>query len=135
MDSGKGLYIEGCDFGAYNSSSDLYQRFGCAYLNDGWPSTIGNVSSLTGQSGTFVQGYNYDYLFQQDPDNFVDEITANGGTIIYASQDAVGRAIMYDGPGNNYRALHSTFIFGALQSGTNTKEELMQVYMNYLLGN
>lgn len=135
LDQGGGLYVEGCDFGAYNSPSELYDRFGCTYINDGWPATTGNVDSLTGMPGTPVYGYDFAYLYQQGPDNFVDEISAGPGTILYLCQDSIGRAVMYNGQMDTYRALHSTFIFGALQNGSSTKQELMAVYLNYLLGN
>ncbi len=104
--------------------------FGCSYLGDG--SSSNNVQSVSGQTGTFVQGMNYDYLYGQGPDSYVDYIGANGGTIIYRSQDNNGRAIFYNGTGGNYRAIHSSVIFGALRDGAHTKTELMTEYMDYL---
>jgi len=106
--------------------------FGCTYLGDGNPT--GNISSITGQDGSIAAGKNYDYLYQQGPDNYVDYIGPNGGTIFFKSQEGLGRAINYSGPSNNYRAIHSPFIFGALRNGTSTKNELMVIYVNYLLG-
>ena len=110
----------------------IYQKFGCTYAGDGSPSTTGNVSTVTGQSGTFVEGKDFSYLYRQGPDNYVDYISANGGTIIYASQDGRGRAVCYDGGNNGYRAIHSAFIFGALRNGIDNKNELMNLYVNYL---
>lgn len=77
---------------------------------------------------------NYSYLFQQAPDKYVDEIAANQGAIIFECQNNSGRAVIYDGS-NTYRAIHSTFIFGALRNDINTKAELMGIYLNYLAGN
>ncbi len=105
--------------------------FGCSYLGDG--NATGNVMNVVGQTGSIAQGKNYDYLYQQGPDSYVDYIGSNGGTIIFRSQDNNGRAISYDGAGGNYRSIHSTSMFGALRNGSQTKEELMQTYMTYLL--
>jgi len=132
LESGKGLYIEGCDFGLYNDTTELYQKFGCKFISDGNYSTIGNVNNVTGTTGSITSGSNFTYLYQQEPDNYVDVIDADSGTIIFRSQDSYGRAISYGGSTNSYRAIHSSFIFGALRDGANTKEELMAIYLNYL---
>lgn len=131
MNSGRGVYLEGADFGYNNSSTPIYPMFGCSYLGDG--NAIGNVMNVIGQAGSITQGKNYDYLYQQGPDSYVDYIGANGGTIIYRSQENNGRAVSYNGTSGNYRSIHSAFIFGALRNGANTKLQLMQTYMTYLL--
>jgi microcystin-dependent protein len=130
LNAGKGLYIEGCDFGYDNRNTPLYPMFGCAYVGDG--SSSGNVQSVTGQSSTFADGLNYNYLYQQGPDFYVDYISAVNGTIFFKSQDNQGRAVNYNGTAGDYRAIHSTFIFGALRNGTYNKTELMATYMDYL---
>lgn len=105
--------------------------FGCTFIDHGTSSSFGNVISVEGQDGSIAQGANYDYLYQEGPDNFVDEIGENGGTMIFKSQESKGRAVCYSGLTDNYRAIHSAFIFGALRNGTNTKAELMTRYMEY----
>ncbi len=133
LQDGKSVYIEGTDFGAYNAMEQLYGMFGCDFIDYGQPSFVGNVISLEGQDGTIAEGMSYDYLYQQGPDNYVDEIGENSGTLFFKSQDGIGRGICYAGPTNSYRAVHSTVIFGALVNGTNTKTELMNDYMSYML--
>lgn len=135
LDQGKSLYIEGCDFGVSNSTTELYQRFACNFIDHGNSPTVGNISSVTGQGGTMVQGLDYDYLYQDGPDSYVDIISANGGTIIYQCQSLSGRAVIYEDPTSGYRTIHSTFIFGALRDGANVKQDLMAAYLNYLKGN
>lgn len=95
----------------------------------------GNISSVTGQTSTITQGLDYNYLHQRSPDNFVDQISADGGTIIYECQNPFGRAVIYEDATSGYRTIHSTFIFGALRDGTSVKQDLMAVYLDYLLGN
>jgi hypothetical protein len=106
--------------------------FGCTFVDHGYASFLGNVMSVAGQDGSIAAGMNYSYLYQQGPDSYVDEIEENGGTIFFKSQDSKGRAVYYGGPANNYRAIHSTVIFGALRDGANTKDDLMDIYMDYL---
>jgi len=74
----------------------------------------------------------YDHLYQQIPDNYVDVIGSTGGTLFFKSQDNQGRAISYNGSGNTQRAIHSAVVFGALRNGSDTKTELMDIYVNYL---
>jgi hypothetical protein len=105
--------------------------FGCMWAGDG--ALLGNVQNVTGQASSLGEGLSYDYLYNQGPDSYVDYIDADGGTIFFKSQDALNRAISYDGSSTTYRAIHSTFIFGALRDGSKTKNELMNTYMDYML--
>ncbi|MEO0143245.1 MAG: FlgD immunoglobulin-like domain containing protein [candidate division WOR-3 bacterium] len=133
LNAGKGLYIENPDLGFAHSGTVLYQMLGATYLGDGNYYATGNVQSVTGQAGTFVAGMSYNYMFQQIPDNYVDYIGSNGGTILFRSQENYGRVICYGGPSNSYRSIYSTFNLGALRNGTNTKLQLVEKYMEYLL--
>lgn len=105
---------------------------GCSYVGDGNGYTTGNVSHVTGQSGTFASGMGFDFPYQQPCDNYIDQIGSNGGTLLFRSQDNHGRIVCYGGPGNSYRSIHATCVFGALRNGTQTKAQLMTQYMNYL---
>ncbi len=134
LESGKGLYIEGVDFGMENGSSQLYSYFGCNFVSNGNTSFYGNVRSLDGQPGSIAEGLTYDYLFQEGPDHYVDAISSNGGTIFFIDQNDTGRTVSYSGPTGSYRAIHSTIIFGALQENTHSRNELMARYMDYLTG-
>ncbi len=132
---GRSLYIEGSDFGSHNAGDTLYDMFGCNYVSDGAPYFQGNCQVLSGQNGTITNGMNFNYLYQEPPDHCVDVISANGGTVIFKSQDGLSRAIVFSGSGNNYRAIHSTGTFGAFRNGAASRNDLMGVYLNYLLGN
>jgi len=127
------LYIENPDLGYAHSGTLLYQMLGATYLGDGYGYTTGNVQSAAGQPGTFVAGMSYNYMYQQPPDNYVDYIGSNGGTILFRSQENYGRVICYAGPNNFYRSIYSTFNLGALRNGANTKLQLVDKYMAYLL--
>jgi hypothetical protein len=106
--------------------------FGCTFVEHGNPSATGNVISVAGQDGSFAAGLDYGYLYQEGPDNSVDVIDDNGGTLLFKSQEGNGRVIYYSGGSDIYRTIHSTIIFGALKNGVNTKDELMDSYMDYL---
>lgn len=84
---------------------------------------------MTGQSGTFGQGLNFGYPYQQGPDSYVDELDAAGGTVVLRSQDNVGRAVCF--AGSDYRTVLSATIFSAL--GGTDRRALMESCMNYLL--
>ena len=105
---------------------------GSSYDGDGTAS--GNVQYVTGLSETIVDGLSLDYMYDTGPDFWVDYISANGGTLLFESQDSKGRVVCYEGPANNYRTINSSIVFGALRDGTSTKNELMGIYMDYLTG-
>lgn len=132
LDQGKGLYIEGTDFGPYNRFTELYPYFGCTWLGDGEPMIPGNVVDLTGVPGTLFENVSFDYLYQDSPDNFVDFIGQDNGLVFFESQDSKGRAVYYGGNDDSYRAIHSAILFGGIRNGIHTKTDLMALYMNYL---
>lgn len=103
---------------------------GSSYDGDG--ASSGNVEYITGISGTIVDGLYLDYMYDTGPDRYVDIISADGGTLLFESQDSNGRVVCYDGPSDNYRTVNSSVVFGALRDGINTKYELMGIYMDYL---
>uniref|UniRef100_A0A7C3UQ64 T9SS type A sorting domain-containing protein n=1 Tax=candidate division WOR-3 bacterium TaxID=2052148 RepID=A0A7C3UQ64_UNCW3 len=89
----------------------------------------GNVQNLIGQPNTFAQGINLSYLYQQGPDNYVDELGEQGGRLYFLDQNGIGRGIYYRG--GNYRTILSSVIFGALQGTERTR--LLRSYLQYLL--
>ncbi len=92
----------------------------------------GNVNIVIGQSGSIAEGFVFGYLYQQGPDNFVDNLIPQQGTGLFKSQDSLIRAVCWSGPAGNYRAICSSVIFGALQDSLNTKNDLMLGYIDYL---
>jgi len=133
MDSGGSVYLEGNDFGYLHAYDPLYPYFGCIYVGDGNYSF--NVDHLYGQPETILDGFHLRYMYGLEPDYYVDEIAADEGTILFLCQQNKGRAVNWDGAGHDYRAIHSTFVFGAMidQMPPDTKQEVMAVYLDYLL--
>lgn len=131
LNAGKGLYIEGCDFGAHNQGTELYNMFGTTFKLPGAP--VGNVSMVTGQPGSLLDGLFFSYLYENNPDRSVDILEPDQGSLLFESQDSSGRVILYSGPTDNYRAINSSIIFGGLRDSINTKLDLMSMYMDYLL--
>ena len=127
------MYIEGGDFGYSNSTNELYPYFGCTFVSDGYDYLTGNVQTMTGQSGTFGQGLDLGYMYQQPPDAYVDQIEANGGTVLYRDQSGIGRAVCYAGPTNSYRAVHMATTFGALRTSDVQRDLLATALVDYLL--
>jgi hypothetical protein len=127
LNSGRPVYAEGGDFGFSNNTSELWPFFGASYLADG--QATGNVQSLAGESGTFADGLSLTYPYQGPPDAWVDELGADGGTVILRSQENTGRAVCHSG--SSYRTVVSATIFGAM-TGTD-RSALMAAYMDYLL--
>jgi hypothetical protein len=132
MDNGGSVYLEGNEFGYYHADDPIYDYFGCIWSGDGGGTN--NVDHLYGQAGTLLRGRHLRYMYGQEPDEYTDEIESAGGTIMLRCQQGHGRAVSWDGPDHDYRAIHSTFIFGATidQDPPDTKAEFMARYMKYL---
>jgi hypothetical protein len=116
----------------------LYDYFGCSYAGTGQggsPPTGGNIRKLVGQAGTWTEGMEEAYLYQQPPDHYPDLITANGGTIAFTCQGGEGRLVFHDGGQPMWAAIHATYVFGAVRDAPSTlsKAELMAFYMAHLL--
>ncbi len=133
----RGLYVEGGDVGYDYSSAPLWDLFGASYLHDGNPMEDGNIETVNGVSGTITAGLTFGCPgYQTEPsDNYLDEITNDGGTVIFTSTPmgnvSNARTVIYAGDGHR-RAAVSTFLFGSLADGDSTKADLMGRYLEYL---
>jgi hypothetical protein len=127
MESGGPVYVEGCDIGFNNATSDIWPYFGAAYLGDG--SVTGNVSSVRGASGSFAEQLAFGYPFAQGPDSYVDVLGPAAGQLLLLDQADTGRAVVYAaGP---YRAVVSSLIAGALRASD--RDEFITACASYLV--
>jgi hypothetical protein len=127
--SGKAVYLEGCDVGHDNRFNELWPYFGAEYLDDGWPALTGNVRSLVGVPGTFAAGLSPDYLYQNPPDEYVDEFGAGTGTLLLQDQAGKGRVVFRQTA--DYRTLVSGVVTGAMQGPA--RDQLLAKYVDFLL--
>lgn len=127
------MYIEGTSFGYVNSSGELYAMFGCNFLSDGQDG-FNSISTITGQSGSIVADKSYNYIQDAYANHFVDEISSNGGKIIFKRDNDKGHGVTYKGANGNYRAIHTSILFGGIRDES-ARDGLMKIYMDYLLGN
>ncbi|MGQ9705619.1 MAG: hypothetical protein ACUVWP_01270 [bacterium] len=137
LQGGGAIYIEGGDFSFSYRSSELFSYTKAKFENDGRKYTDGNVDFADGVIGTILEGISMEYSAYKKslPDNYIDEISANGGKIAMISRQAGkksnGRIILNRTP---YKIIYSTFIFGVLKDSDepNTKKNLMCKYLIYL---
>ena len=101
---------------------------GANYDDDG-----DKISSLSGQNGSIVEGKSYSFIQNLSINTYMDEISSNGGTMIFQCNTNKGRAVTYEGQNNTYKVIFSTFVFGGIRT-EQAKNELMKIYMDYLLG-
>ncbi|MBU0756123.1 MAG: hypothetical protein KJ645_13350 [Planctomycetes bacterium] len=132
LNNGKSIYVEGGDFGYYHGSSAVYAMFGCNFLGDS-----DTVLSLTGQRYTIQDQVTLNYYNAQYTNDYTDWISAKtGATILFKSEENKDRVVAYAGPNGTYRAIHCTFVFGAMKNdgASHTKAQIMAAYMRYLKG-
>jgi hypothetical protein len=132
---GARLYIEGGEVGNRYGNTPFYSLLGAEFVDDGRPKEEGNINEAQGLGE--LEGLRYTYPGYQSEacDNFIDEINAEGaGEVIMRSKRAGnqsnGRVVRVDGYG--YRAIYSTFPFGALKNGNHTRTQLMAEYVEFL---
>ena len=129
LNAGKGLYIEGNDLGYANKETAFYDMLGATYNDDG-----DNISSLSGQDGSIVEGKSYNFIQGSGNINtLIDDISANGGTPIFKCNGGTVKAVTYQGQDESYKVIYSTFVFGGVRT-EDAKNELMKIYMDWLLG-
>jgi hypothetical protein len=126
------VYLEGTDIGYNNSTTDIWPYLGITYDADGNAYSTGNVQTLTGR--IMASGLTYGYPYQTMPDNYVDEFGPGSGDLVFICQAGEGRVGCYSGSTGAYRTITSSVVFSAIQDGTYTKAQLMDVYMEYLTG-
>ncbi|MCK5133758.1 MAG: hypothetical protein KAR40_16605 [Candidatus Sabulitectum sp.] len=101
-------------------------------MGDGAAATTGNVQNITGSG--ICSGMEFDYPWKSEADGYVDDFSANGGEIIFISQDSKGRVGCYTGPSDNYRTITSSVFFSVLEEDATTRQELMAAYMDFFTG-
>jgi hypothetical protein len=120
------VYAEGGDLGYSNNTGALWPYFGASYLGDG--NASGNVSQLTGQVGSFAEGFGFDYPHQQGPDSWVDILGAAAGAVLLSDQSGTCRAVFHQADG--YRTVCSSVIFGAF--GAEDRASFLAAAMDFL---
>ena len=128
LNTGHGIYIEGSNFGADHTGTDFFNYFGCALDAD----STANIGTLNGIPSTLTSGMSYYFTMHEDANMSVDAISATTGMNIFTSDGSYNRAVISDG-GGDYRTICSTPVLGGLINGTNTRAELLDIYLNFLL--
>jgi hypothetical protein len=136
--TGSRLYIEGGEIGNRYGDTPFYSLLGAEFVDDGRPKEEGNINEAQGVGELEGMRYTYPGYQSEDCDNFIDEINACGdGEIIMRSKRAGnqsnGRVVrIIAAPPFDYRAIYSTFPFGALKDGNRTKNQLMAEHVEFL---
>ena len=105
---------------------------GCQFIENG--NEAGDIWKIYGNDNTFVEGMTFNYGHISSPKCRSDVIAANGGQLLFFSQDSLGYVVAYQNEA--YHVIVTTFILGALINGDmpNRKIELMQKYLSFLEG-
>jgi len=81
-----------------------------------------------------MESVNYFYGGGASPHYSIDNLLANGSSLLYSSDDDLGRMFLFDN--ETYKAISSSIVFGALKNSDNLslKPYLMAEIINYFLG-
>jgi PKD repeat protein len=116
--------MEGGDTWYYDPSTPVHPMFKINATADG----SGDLSSLTGQAGTFTEGMSFVY---NGENAWIDRIEPIAPAVkIFQNQSpAYGTAVAYDG--GTYKTIGASHEFGGLSDGASTKAALMEKYLNF----
>nr|NQU88920.1 PKD domain-containing protein [Bacteroidota bacterium] len=124
LNAGGNLYMEGGDTWYYDPATAVHPMFAIDGISDG----SGDMSAISGQTGTFTEGMIFSY---SGDNNWMDHIgpTGNAVTIFRNQQPDYGCGVAYDA--GSYKTIGTSFEFGGLSDSDATKQDLMQKYLEF----
>lgn len=124
LNAGGNLYMEGGDTWAYDGATAVHPMFNIDGIEDG----SNDLSQVSGQSGSFMEGMEYNYSGEN---SYIDHIAAIEPAVNLFRNDNPDYycAVSYDE--GTYKTVGSSFEFGGLDDGDYTKDEYMYEILNF----
>jgi hypothetical protein len=125
LENGGRVYMEGGDTWSYDEQTDLQPMFHITGLDDG----SDNLSSVAGEAGSFVSGFNFIY---NGDNNYLDQIEAQEESVLLFSNldPYYGVAVAFEN--EQYKTIGSSFEFsGLLDQPYSTKDGYMATILNF----
>jgi len=135
VDEGGSLYIEEPNFATTyylngtQATIDLWDRLHATY-GAAAPKAVGNVETLTGQSGAISEGMTFAYDYQSDCDQYVRIIGPDGepGTsLVWSDEDSDERGALYVDPATGSRRYVVPVLLGGVTNGSHPSTRLEYV--------
>ncbi len=129
LNSGGSLYIEGADVAEGHQDTDFLDLLGFELFD---PGASNEVFSLDGEDGTIAADLSFSYQGGTDAHYSLDKLSVTSGEILFTSENDLTCVVACDNRG--YRTIAASPILGAIADGpgNNTKEFLMEVYLDFL---
>ena len=124
LNNGGMLYMEGGDTWAYDDQTDVHPMFNIDGISDG----TGDLGTILGSPSGFCSEMSYEYSGEN---NYIDHIENIGDAFLLfenlPAEYFIG--VAYDA--GSYKTIGVSYEFGGLDEGDNTKDELMQAYLEF----
>ncbi|MDZ7743087.1 MAG: C25 family cysteine peptidase [Bacteroidota bacterium] len=122
--AGGNLYMEGADTWYYDDPTSVHSFFKINGISDG----SGDLGVIKGINGSFTDGLIFNYAGEN---SYIDHIAPLGDAFMILENQSpnYGTTVAYDG--GTYKTIGASFEFGGLTDGNNTKEELMDKYLQF----
>ncbi len=124
VEAGGYIYMEGGDTWYYDDQTAVHALFDINALDDG----SGDLGTLTGITGSFTEGLSYAY---DGETNYTDQLSANADAFEIFENQTPEYACAIANATDTYKSIGASFEFGGLTDGDNTKEELMNKYLEF----
>ncbi len=128
LNQGGKLYMEGGDCWVYDPQTSVHEKFNITGIDDGY----GDLDILTGLTGSFTENL----VFSYTGDNaYIDRISPTNSSsfaIFNNNNPAYCTSVAFDQ--GTFKTIGSSYEFGGLADGQNTKIELMQSILEFFGG-
>ncbi len=130
LENGGRIYFESLDLGKNYTGTEFFELFGITYIDDGSEQEIIKVK---GGNDCLSTGMKIDYSGGYDPHYSPDRLVANGGSLLFSSEDGFGR--MFLNENGNYKIIASSIVIGALANSDtiNMKPYLVSEIVDYFM--
>ncbi|MFO8128408.1 MAG: C25 family cysteine peptidase [Bacteroidales bacterium] len=124
LENGGCLYMEGGDTWFYDDPTPVHPLFHINGTEDG----TDDLGTILGLPGTFTEFMEFTY---SGDNNWIDHLQAiSPGFSIFKNQSpAYFNAVAYEGV--DYKTIGSSFEFGGLDDGDDTRDQLMAAYLEF----
>jgi len=124
VEAGGSIYMEGGDTWFYDTQTEVHLLFNINATDDG----SGDLGNIEGAGGAFSEGFSYSY---DGENNYIDHIAATGTAFEIFINQSPEYVCAIANNSENYKTIGSSFEFGGLTDGDNTKEELLDKYLEF----
>lgn len=130
LNNGGSLYIESVNIGYDYENTEFFEYLGLMFLHDG---TEDEVNTLKGGCYNCTEDMTFPYLGGISAHHSVDRLEADGGELLFSSEDGYGRMFVFEE--DDYKVISSSAMMAAMANADslNLKPYLVAEFVDYFI--